>query len=509
MFKLTEHNRKWWVLIAMTSCISMIFIDISVLPVTLPTLERTLHMTPIGLQWIINAYTLALTVFVMAAGRFGDRFGHRRIFCWGLLLFSVGSMLCGASYHEWWFIASRTIQGIGAAMLVPTSSALLFTSFPAHQRGRALGLYVSIGSVFLSLGPVVGGLFTQYLTWRYVFWINIPIAIIGFLLTLWVVPKREGHRCPFDLLGFLTSSLGITSIVIGIMEAKQWGWLSPLTLGLIAFGIILIFLLLIIDRQVRDPYVDLSLFKERNFTGAITTVFITQFYLMISVFWAVYFQTVLGFSPAKAGVISLISNLPVIFAAPLGGHLLDKHGPRVPISIGFILIISGLFWFLHNLDNPHVGVILSAVVPFGCGVPFIFTPSFTTALGEVATEKRGLASGTATMLRQLGATLGMAIMGSIFLSIENGQFAKDLQKHTATANTNSMDFQGLLAQTPEALAALQKLPTQAQEYVKQIALSSNLSGYWAITAFALASALVGFILALLLIKKRTRPNIEM
>jgi len=166
MFKLTEHNRKWWVLIAMTSCISMIFIDISVLPVTLPTLERTLHMTPIGLQWIINAYTLALTVFVMAAGRFGDRFGHRRIFCWGLLLFSVGSMLCGASYHEWWFIASRTIQGIGAAMLVPTSSALLFTCFPAHQRGRALGLYVSIGSVFLSLGPVVGGLFTQYLTWR-------------------------------------------------------------------------------------------------------------------------------------------------------------------------------------------------------------------------------------------------------------------------------------------------------------------------------------------------------
>ncbi|MBS0629894.1 MAG: MFS transporter [Verrucomicrobia bacterium] len=509
MFKLTEQNRKWWVLIAMTSCISMIFIDITVLPVTLPTLERTLHMTPIGLQWIINAYTLALTVFVMAAGRFGDRYGHRRIFCWGLLLFSIGSTLCGASYSEWWFISSRTIQGIGAAMLVPTSSALLFNCFPAHQRGRALGLYVSIGSVFLSLGPVVGGLFTQYLSWRYVFWINIPIAIIGLILTLWVVPKREGHRCPFDLLGFLTSSLGITSIVIGIMEAKEWGWLSPLTIGLVGFGIVLIFLLLLIDRQVHDPYIDLSLFKDRNFTGAISTVFITQFFLMVTVFWAVYFQTVLEFSPAKAGLISLISNLPVIFAAPLGGHLLDRHGPRLPISIGFTLIIFGLFWFLHNLDSRNVGIILTAVVPFGCGVPLIFTPSFTTALGEVAPQKRGLASGTATMLRQLGATLGLAIMGSLFLTIENGQFSQDLQRHTSTATINPNQFQGLLAKTPQAIAALQKLPTQAQGYVNQIAISSNLKGYWAITTFALVSAMIGLCVALWLIKKKTRPDIEM
>jgi len=493
MFKLTEKNRKWWILIAMTSCISMIFIDISVLPVTLPTLERTLHISPIGLQWIINAYTLALTVFVMAAGRFGDRYGHRKIFCWGLLLFSLGSSLCGASYYEWWFIVSRTIQGVGAAMLVPTSTAILFSNFPPQQRGKALGLYVSIGSVFLSTGPVIGGLFTQYLSWRYVFWINIPIAIIGLLLTLWVVPKEKGHRRHFDLLGFLTYTLGITSIVVGIMQAKKWGWLSPLTIGLMIFGAVLICLLLIIDRQIEDPYIDLTLFKERNYTGAICTVFMTQFFLMVTVFWAIYFQTVLGFSPAKAGVISLISNLPVIFAAPLGGHLLDKHGPRIPITLGFLLIIGGLFWFLYNLDSADIGIILSAVVPFGCGVPLILTPSFTTALAEVAPQKRGLASGTSTMLRQLGATLGLAIMGSLFLTVEHDHFSKDLQRNTATMQSTAEEFQGLLSKTPLALESLQKLPAQAQTFVKQIAVH----------------AIAGLLLSLILIKKRTQPDIEM
>lgn len=509
MFKLTETNRKWWILIAMTSCIAMIFIDISVLPVTLPTLERTLHISPIGLQWILNAYTLALTVFVMAAGRFGDRQGHKKIFCWGLLLFSAGSSLCGASYSEWWFIVSRAIQGIGAAMLVPTSTAIIFANFPPHQRGKALGLYVSIGSVFLSLGPVIGGLFTQYLSWRYVFWINIPIAIIGFLLTLWVVPKQEGHKRRFDLVGFLASSLGITSIVIGIMEAKTWGWFSPLTLGIIAFGIILIFLLLIVDRQIDDPYIDLSLFKDRNYSGAIFTIFITQFFLMLTVFYAVYFQTILNFSPAKAGLISLIGNLPVIFVAPLGGHLLDKHGPRLPIKIGFSLIIGGLFWFLYNLDNPSVGIILSAIIPFGSGVPLVFTPSFTTALGEVPPQKRGLASGTTTMLRQLGATLGLAIMGSLFLTVEHNRFAENLQRNTATLSADPSQFEGILAKTPKALEALHKLPSSAQSFVEKIALEANLEAYFAISLFALLTAAVGFILALILIKKKTRPDIEM
>lgn len=509
MLKLTDHNRKWWILVAMTSCISMIFIDISVLPVTLPTLQRTLNMTPLGLQWIINAYTLALTVFVLVAGRCGDRFGHRKVFCWGLLFFSLGSTLCGASYYEWWFITARFIQGIGGAMLVPTSSAIMFSTFPPHQRGKAIGLYVSIGSVFLSLGPLVGGLFSEYLTWRYVFWVNIPIAIIGLCLTLYTVPKSRIQHRPFDMLGFITSTLGISAIIVGIMEAKNWGWSSFLTLGLIALGIILICCLLVIDRKIHDPYIDLSLFKSRNFSGAVSAIFATQFLLMVTIFWAVYFQTVFDYSPAEAGLISLIANLPVILAAPLGGHLLDKHGPRIPISIGFTLLICSLFWFLHNIENRHIGVILSAIIPFGIGIPLIFTPSFTTAMGEVTQEKRGMASGTATMLRQLSATLGLAIMGSLFLTVQEGQFSEELQNHTATATIDPEQFQGLLSQAPQAVAALQKLPSDAQTFVKQIFINSTINGFWGINTLALVIAVCGFFVALSLIKRKKQPNIEM
>lgn len=509
MFKVTEHNRKWWILVALTSCISMIFIDISVLPVTLPTLERTLKMSPLGLQWILNAYTLAITVFVMAAGRMGDRFGHRKIFCWGLLGFSIGSALCGFSYSEWWFIAARTIQGIGGALLIPTSSAIMFSTFPPHQRGKAIGLYVSIGSVFLSLGPVIGGLFTEYLSWRYVFWINIPIAIIGFWMTLMVVPKGKGIHRHFDILGFVTSTLGISSIVIAIMEVKKWGWISPLTLGLIGFGILLLWLLLIIDRKIEDPYIDLTLFKSRNYSGSVCAIFTTQLFMMVGVFWAIYFQTVFSYSPAQAGLISLIGNVPVILAAPLGGHLLDKHGPRIPIAIGFTLIICSLFWFLQHIDNRNIWILLLAIVPFGCGVPLIFTPSFTTAMGEVAPEKRGLASGTSTMIRQLGATLGLAIMASIFLTVQSGQFAEELQKNSATASADPAAFEGLLSKAPDAIEALQRLPSGAQEFVLQIARNSNVSGFWRINAFALVTAIIGLILAMWLIKRKKQPDIEM
>jgi EmrB/QacA subfamily drug resistance transporter len=430
----------------------MIFIDISVLPVTLPTLQRTLGITELGLQWIVNAYTLVLSVFVMAAGRCGDRFGHRRVFCWGLLFFSLGSTLCGMSYHEWWFIMARIIQGIGGAMLVPTSSAIMFATFPPHQRGKAIGLYVSIGSIFLALGPAIGGFFTEYLTWRYVFWINIPIAIIGYLLTLLVVPKSRGHLRPFDFLGFITSTLGITSIIVAIMEAKKWGWTSPITIGMIGFGVFLIFLLLIIDRKVHDPYIDFSLFKLRNFSGPVCAIFATQFLIMGGVFWAIYFQTSYGYSPATAGMITLVANVPVLVAAPFGGHLLDKHGPKIPITIGFTLVILSLFWYLQNIHDPNLAILLSVIIPFGFGVPLIFTPSFTTALGEVAPEKRGLASGTMTMLRHLGATLGMAIMGSVFIT------AKD--------------------------------------------------GFWAINCLAMIVGIIGLILSFTIITRKKQPNIE-
>lgn len=502
MLQLTELNRKWWILVAMTSCIAMIFIDVTVLPITLPTLERTLNLSQVGLQWIVNAYTLALTIFVLLAGRFGDRFGHRKIFCWGLLLFSLGSILCGVSYYEWWFITSRVIQGIGAAMMTPVSVAIIFAAFPPVQRGKALGLHVSLGSLFLALGPFIGGIFTQYLSWRYVFWLNIPIALIGFWLTLISVPKNKGSHRSIDWFGFMITSVGMTCIIIALMEAKNWGWTSPITLGLGGLGALLLFLLFTIDRKIEDPYIDLALFKNGRFLGAISSIFITQFLLMATIFWAIFFQTVYGYSPVQSGCISLLSNLPLIIVAPIAGHLLDKYGPRIPITLGFVLIICSLFWLLQHLEKGSIGTLLPATITFGCGIPLIFTPSFTTAMNEVPPEKRGLASGTATMLRQFSATLGLALMGALFLNIQNSQFNEGLQKNVPAAALHADQFQGLLSNTPSALNTLGQLPPTEQILVKKLFLNSYLKGFWGINTFALASGFIGLCLSLWLIKKK-------
>jgi EmrB/QacA subfamily drug resistance transporter len=509
MFPLTEKNRKWWILLAMTSAISMTFIDVTVLPVALPSIQRTLGISEVGLQWIVNAYTLSLCVFLLAGGRLGDRFGLRKVLCWGLALFVLGSVLCGLSYFEGWFIASRFLQGIGGAMMIPTSSTIVFNAFPPRQRGKALGLNVSIGSVFLAMGPFIGGIFTQYFSWRLVFWINVPIALIGYALVFYAVPKMEGKRRPFDLGGFLASSLGIIGIIIALMQGREWGWFSPWTMGCLIFGTFLILLLWKLDRNVEDPYIDFTFFKNRNFLGASMGIFCTQFLLMVTVFWALYFQNILGFSPSQAGTLSLISNAPLILAAPIGGHLLDKHGPKIPITIGFLLLAASLFWFILNIGDKSVLLICSALIPFGCGMPLIFTPSFATALSEVSPERRGLASGTTSMLRQLGATLGLAILGTMFLNQQASTFAKNLKHNVDTLQANPKAFQGLLAHSSRAVDALKGYSEQTQAFIKQIFANAYIQSFWSINVLAMIMALVGLAFVWLLVKKKDPPEIEL
>ncbi|NGX37983.1 MAG: hypothetical protein K1000chlam2_01152, partial [Chlamydiae bacterium] len=494
---------------AVSSCISMSFIDITVLPVALPTIQRDLNISELGLQWIINAYTLALTIFLMAGGRFGDRYGHRKIFCWGLLIFALGSALCGLSYSQWWFIVSRMIQGVGGAMIIPTSTSIIFNAFPPEQRGKAMGLYVSIGSIFLALGPFIGGVFSEYLSWRLVFWINLPIAVIGFLLTLFSVQKSESHYRYFDIIGFLTSSIGISAIIVALMETKNWGWLSPWTIGLGTLGIFLLFLLWKVDRKVEDPYINFSLFKSSTFIGCNIAIFCVQFVVMVTVFWAIYFQNVFHYSPAQAGALSLLSNLPVMIAAPFGGHLMDKRGPRLPMIIGFLCIAISLFWFLQNLETHSTLILLSAIIPFGFGIPLVLTPSFTTAMAEIAPERRGLTTGTISMLRQFGATIGLAILGSVFLNVQGTQFSEDLKLNTETVQLSAKEFQGLLSKTPEALEKLKTLSKQGQAFIEQSFLTSYINGFWAINVLALVTALIGLGFVIWLVKKKTRPEIEM
>lgn len=504
MLKLTEMNRKWWVLFAMVSAISLIFIDVTVLPVALPTIQRTLGFTDLGLQWIVNAYTLALTVFVMAGGRMGDRFGHKRIFFLGQLFFGLGSILCGLSYYQWFFIIARAIQGFGAALLMPSALAIVFNAFPPNQRGKALGIYIGLGSIFLTLGPLVGGTFTQYWSWRLVFWINLPVLLAGFLLARFAVLPSKKRNIAFDFRGFATFGLGITFLIVGLMQTRNWSWFSPLTVSFLLIGLFFLFLMYRIDSKAKNPFIDLKLLKKRAFAGALCSTFLTQMILIVTIFWAMYFQNVLGFSPSQAGILGFLANLPIILAAPLGGHLLDQRGVRLPIVLGFIFVAGALIWLTQVLDYKSIPLLLSALIPFGIGIPFILTSSATAALSEVPSEHRAMATATTTTIRQFGATLGLAIFGALFFDAKGKLFAEDLKRNVETFHLDPIAFQGLLAKKSQAVAVWEKLSAQSQLFVTNSLINASIEAFWLINVVASLLALSGLTLALVFFRKKPK-----
>lgn len=498
--KLNEHNRKWWILAAMASTISMIFIDITVLPVSLPTIQRQLDLNNLTLQWIVNAYTLALATFVLAGGRLGDMLGYRKLFRIGVFLFALTSALCGISFSGTSFIVSRFLQGIAGAILIPSTSAIIMNSFPANQRGKAMGIYISIGSIFLALGPLIGGLFSEFLSWRWIFWLNIPIACLGFFISLRSVPDFKPEKKQFDFFGFFTLSLGVSFITIALMQINAWGWNSPWTLTLLCLGILFIVGLMMWDRAVEEPYVDFSLFKKKHYVGALACIFTTQFFITVTIFWAIYFQNVLKFTPSEAGSFSLLANLPVVFISPFGGYLLDRFGPKIPVIIGYILSIIALIAFTLIMPTENVYLIVLTIIPFGCGIPLIFTPSITTAMHEIPPAKRGTASGISITIRQFGSTLGLALFGALFLQIQTSQFSSALFQNPKTYHFDPSDFEGLLSDAAPAVQAFNRLTTSTQNYVQTSFVDATNNAFFWINWGAVLFAVLGLISAIFLMK---------
>lgn len=492
---ITEKNRKWWILAAMTTSISMIFIDITVLPVVLPTLQRELGIDDLGLQWILNAYTLVLAVLVLAGGRLGDILGLRKVFCFGIATFAIASAMCGLSSSSWMMILSRSLQGIGGALMLPATQGVIISHFPPRERGKAMGLFVSIGSIFLAVGPLIGGSLTSYLSWRYVFWINLPIAALGLAMTLFCVPQMPGKKEAFDFRGFLIQAIGLSCVVIALMQAQVWGWLSWLTLSLLIIGGFFLYFLFHRKDKPHASLLDFALMKRKSFYSSSSCVFLNQLVIMISVFWAIYFQNILDFSPSKAGFYSFIANIPVLFAAPLGGFLVDRFGPRRPVMIGFSMIVFSLSWFLIFMYHENIWLLMPTLLTFGFGVSMIFTPSFVAMMNEISPEKRGAASGIISALRQFSATLGLAIFGALYSSIYFKKFSQLLTANSSTANLTPEDFEGILSQSPEAMQNLHKLSSSHADYVLQSAKGAFLSAFSSINSLSALFACLGILVA--------------
>jgi EmrB/QacA subfamily drug resistance transporter len=419
----TDSKRRWWVLATMTGALSMIMIDQTVVSVALPTIQRDLGLSSAGLQWVVNAYLLVLAVLVALGGRIADLLGAERTFRAGSALFVAASALCGLASSGTWIIAARGLQGVGAAMMVPSTGALIINTFSPQERGKAMGIYSGVSMVFLALGPLVGGLLTQGVSWRAVFYVNLPIGVLIVVLAHFTLPHRPRTRIPagaIDWIGIPLLIGGLGALVLGLMQGQAWGWSSPAILALLAASAVLVPIFLWWETKARNPLVLLSLYGKQNFSTDSVILAGVQFALVgASVFGAVWSQQVLGFSAIRAGLALLPLTIPLLFVAPVAGRLYDKVGPRPLLATGSLLIGLGLGWLGWHLHLREYGWLIPGYIAMGIGIGLTISPATTDALGAATAPERSQASGIVQTVRQIGGVIGIAVLGAIVANVSS------------------------------------------------------------------------------------------
>ena len=433
-------KKKWPVLLAMAMCTAVVFLDSTILPVALPTIQKELNLSTVGIQWVINSYLLVMACLVLAGGRISDLVGHKLMYSIGMIVFAISSAIGGVAINKEMLILSRSFQGLGGAIMLPSSMSILVETYPPSQRGRAVGTLVAIGSIFLSLGPFIGGFLTQFITWRLVFWVNIPIVAIGITVAILSVPKSKKLKEPFDVPGFFAYTLALVCLILGLMQAREWGWDSPAVITLFSLFVALSLLLVFLLKRVKYPFVEYRLFKNPVFLGGNLIVFCAQFLIMMTVFWVIYFERTLGYTPVQAGLLALTSTLPLVVCAPLSGYLSDHYGPKVPVMIGFLLVCVGFLWFAFLASQPVVWILVTGLLFFGCGIAIVMTPVGTTTVSSVSSSKRGTATGIYSTIRNTASPFGVAVLGSILANHTYFQFKELVAKDSRLSHINPQDY---------------------------------------------------------------------
>jgi len=407
----------------MGAILGVILLDETVISVALPTIQKDLGLSRLDAHWVVNVYLLVLACCAGAAGRLGDILGVRWLLSAGLLIFGVASVLGGLSESGNFLIGVRAIQGIGAAFIFPLSLVVLIQSFEEHERGMALGLYGAIGTVFLSLGPLVGGALTEYLSWRWIFWINPPVVLLVGLIT-WICwrdpPDRPASR--FDWIGVALLIPGLAALIFGIMEGPDRGWMQPEVLIALLAGLTCLILFVRAERHLQDPLIAISLFSKPGFTAANLIVFTAQFgKIVLFVFGALYFQSELGFSPVAAGIALLPVAVPQVILAPFAGKIADRHGTRMPALAGVTCGLVAIVLAAYGAQTGNGILISTACLIWGCSAPFLFVPPRRAIMSAVPQELHGQVSGISMTSQLMGGTIGVAL-GSSALAL-TGSFA--------------------------------------------------------------------------------------
>jgi EmrB/QacA subfamily drug resistance transporter len=416
---LTEHNRPWWTLAAMCFALAMVMLDNSVVNVALPAIEDDLDTSLAALQLTINAYTLTFAVVLVTAGRLGDIYGRRRMFVFGVAVFALSSAVIGLAPNQLFLVAGRAVQGVGAAFMMPATLSIITNAFPAPARGKAIGTWAGVSGVALAVGPVVGGALTEFVSWRAIFFLNLPVAVGAVAVAYFAAheSRDETVERTIDPAGIAALTVGLTSLVLALVRANAWGWGSPPIVGLLVLAVAGLIVFLWVEGRVRAPMVDFVFFRSRTFLGASVAAFIQALAMMAVFFFiALFLQNILGYSPVEAGIRFLPFTVVLMLVSPISGRLADRIGPRPLIVTGLLIVSVSLFLQSRVDEDSGYGELFPAFLLMGLGLGLTISPMSTAAMNSVSEEKSGVASGILSMSRMIGGTFGVAALGALFQS---------------------------------------------------------------------------------------------
>jgi len=431
---------RWKALAIVCAAFFMTVLDVSIVNVALPSIGRSLHFTRDNLQWVITAYAITFGGFLLLAGRLADLLGRRRVFLVGVVVFTIASLICGLAWSEGVLIASRAVQGLGAAVITPSALSIVMTTFEeGAERNKALGIWGALGGGGAAVGVLAGGVLTKYLGWEWIFFVNVPVGALAFSLTPRFVRESKSEReTSQDVAGAVTVTVGLALLVYAVSKAPDHGWSSGWTLSRIAIAVVLLAVFLAIEARAKDPLMPFRIFRIHTVAGAnaagllLGAITFANFFLL-----TLYVQQVLGYSALKTGVTFAATAGTAILWAGLAQLLTTKLGVKPVLAAGFLAMTAGNIWYTQVPTHGSFAVhLLPGYLLVGFALPFTFIPISIAALAGVSHDEAGLASGLINTAQQIGGAIGVAVCSSVSLSHFNHLIATHGQSYFAQAFTS-------------------------------------------------------------------------
>lgn len=494
-------EKKWWTLVAVCLGTFMLLLDVTIVNVALPDIQRSLHATFSDLQWVVDAYALSLAALLLTAGALADLFGRRVLFVTGLVIFTLGSLLCGLAQSSLMLIASRAGQGVGGAIMFSTALALLAQAFQGRERGTAFGIWGSITGVAVAVGPVLGGVLTSELSWQWIFFVNIPVGVVAVAITLAKIDESRQRGARPDWAGFVTFTASLVCLVYGLIRSNEKGWTEETVVALFAGAFVLMVAFVTIESISRQPMLDLALFRKPTFVGGSIAAFGLSASLFALLLYIVLFlQNVRGYSALGTGLRLLILSGGIMVAATLAGQATSHVPIRLLIGPGLVLVGIGLYLMSRLQATSSWTELIPGLIVAGIGAGLVNPPLASTAVGVVEPARSGMASGINSTFRQVGIATGVAALGSIFGSLLATRLTSDLAANPflhVNAKALSVAISG-----GNATTALHAVPADLRAALAAIISDSFVHGLDRILLIGAIVAVASGVASLLLIRAK-------